>query len=43
MMVWFEHICNLGRTVAIGKVTKLIESGTIEETTNGVANLNVNA
>ncbi|XP_006460075.1 hypothetical protein AGABI2DRAFT_191843 [Agaricus bisporus var. bisporus H97] len=32
-----------GRTVAIGKVTKLIESGTIEETTNGVANLNVNA
>ncbi|EKM80310.1 hypothetical protein AGABI1DRAFT_113508 [Agaricus bisporus var. burnettii JB137-S8] len=32
-----------GRTVAIGKVTKLIESGTIEETINGVANLNVNA
>jgi hypothetical protein len=38
-----EYICYPGRTVAIGKVTKLIESGTIDETTNGMANLNVNA
>jgi peptide chain release factor subunit 3 len=32
-----------GRTIAIGKITKLIETSTIDEAAEGVANLNVNA
>ncbi|KAG5722096.1 hypothetical protein E4T56_gene693, partial [Termitomyces sp. T112] len=33
-----------GRTIAIGKITKLVESGTIlEEVTDGVSNLSVGA
>ncbi|CAA7259733.1 unnamed protein product [Cyclocybe aegerita] len=31
-----------GRTVAIGKITKLIETNTIEEVTEGVSNVSVN-
>jgi peptide chain release factor subunit 3 len=32
-----------GRTIAIGKITKLVETHTIDEAAEGVANLNVNA
>jgi peptide chain release factor subunit 3 len=32
-----------GRTIAIGKVTKLIENTTIDEATAGVAGMSVNA
>jgi len=31
-----------GRTIAIGKVTKLVESSAIDETAEGIANMNVN-
>lgn len=31
-----------GRTIAIGKVTKLIENSTIDEAAEGVAHMNVN-
>ncbi|KAF8913869.1 eukaryotic polypeptide chain release factor 3 [Gymnopilus junonius] len=32
-----------GRTIAIGKITKLIENTTIDETAEGIANLSVNS